>query len=81
MKKIDWVSYVKLFLGMSLIFPFEWTYWSLDFGKISGLYIALTIHLSLFVLGVITFNYLETGNCFTLAKKYDGTLLERPRTK
>jgi hypothetical protein len=69
MKQKDWISYIKLFLGMSMIFPLEYFYWSLNFGNTLGLCIALTIHLSIFAIGVIMFNYLETDYCFKAAKK------------
>jgi hypothetical protein len=74
MKKIDWESYLKLFFGMLLIFPLEWAFWSLDFGKITGLGIATLIHTPLLILGVMMLNYLENGNCFQALNKIEGTL-------
>jgi hypothetical protein len=67
--KIDWFSYLKLFFGLFLIFPLEWAYWALDFGKINGLFIATAIHIPIYILGVMMLNYLETDNCFKTIKK------------
>ena len=69
MEKIDWLSYLKLLFGTLLIFPLEWMFWALDFGVINGLLITISVHTPLFILGVIMFNYLETGDCFQLSKK------------
>ncbi len=69
MKKIDWFSYLKLFFGILLVFPLQWAFWSLDFGKISGLLIATSMHVILFILGVMMLNYLENGNCFRALKE------------
>jgi hypothetical protein len=70
-KKIDWVSYLRLFFGMLLIFPLEWSFWSLDFGKMNGLVITTSIHISLLILGVMMINYLESGDCFKVLKKFE----------
>jgi hypothetical protein len=70
-KKIDWVSYLRLFFGMLLVFPLEWAFWSLDFGKMDGLVIATSIHTSLFILGVMMLNYLENGDCLKSLKKFE----------
>jgi hypothetical protein len=70
MKKIDWETYVKLFLGLFLIFPLECSFWSLEFGVVKGFIIATIIHLSLYTLGVFMMNYLESGDCFESIKKF-----------
>lgn len=67
--KIDYESYFKLFFGMLLIFPLEWAFWSLDFGKITGLLIATLIHTSLLIIGVCMINYLENGNCLKALRR------------
>jgi len=71
MKQIDWVSYVKLFCGLILIFPLVHAYWSLDFGVNKGFLIATLFHLFGFLLGVIMLNYLENGDIFKPLKKLE----------
>ena len=69
MKTIDWITYIKLFLGLTLVFPIEWMFWSLDFGTKKGLLIALVNHLFGFILCVLMINYLEEESCFKILKK------------
>jgi hypothetical protein len=68
-KKISWFNYLELFLGMLLIFPLELAGWMLNFGKMNGLLITVLIHTLLLILGMVMFNYLETGNCFKSVQK------------
>jgi len=70
MKNIDWFSYIKLFLGLSMIFPLEWAFWSLNFGTSKGFVITIAIHMIVFALGALMFNYLETGSPFKSSKKF-----------
>ena len=67
--KIDYITYLKLFLGMMLIFPLEVAYWSYDFTLEKALVITSCWHLTYFVFGVMMLNYLEEGNPFRLIRK------------
>lgn len=69
MNNIDYISYLMLLIG--LFFPMCLVYigLSLNFNYLKALYLCLLIYSGLYILGILMFNYLETGNIFKLAKR------------
>jgi hypothetical protein len=71
MKDIDFASYLKLAAGMFIPMMLAWFYFRLDHSAFEATMIYLVVYSAIIILGVLMFNYLETGNLFKVAKKFD----------
>ncbi len=70
MRNIDWISYIKIMLGLLGPTMLAWIYFHLDFSVIDATLITLVMYVVLVGLGFIMFNYLETGHGLMMAKKF-----------
>jgi len=61
MKKIDIISYLKIFGGLSLIFPLVHAFFALDYGLLIGGFITIILYIILMLIAIPMFNYLEYG--------------------
>jgi hypothetical protein len=54
--------YLYLFGGLSLVSPLVFAFFSLDFDNWTAFWITFSIYSILYTLGVLMFNYLQTGH-------------------